>query len=239
MLARRVSEIPTPPLPTDIRDQDSRLAASFVFILPLAAAYTTGLMLTGLEGMNGTDVLSVFLYRRWGLQGILALDLGLLALLLASFAHLRRRGQWDALSFLRVIIESAIYAACLGGLIHAIMGRIPALSLGASGLTVIVVRSLGAGVHEELVFRFVLLSGLALLARRALGLAPAWAFVLGWLMSSLLFSLAHGLNGETLTTYSVVYRALAGALLGLIYRFRSLATAVYTHCFYDLLVYLG
>lgn len=233
------SAVPPTPVPTDPRGDDSRLAASLVFILPLAAAYATGLILTGLEGLNGVDMLSVFLYRRWGLQGILALDLGLLALLLASYAQLRRRGQWDALGFLPVIIESAVYSAFLGGLVHAIMGRLPTLALGDPGLVGALVLSLGAGVHEELVFRFVLLSGLALLARRALGLAPPWAFVLGWIASSLLFSLAHGLTGEPLTTYAVVYRALAGAILGLIYRFRGLATAVYTHCFYDLLVLLG
>ena len=97
----------------------------------------------------------------------------------------------------------------------------------------------GAGFHEELTFRVVLLSGGALLLRQALGAPPARAWLLCALVSSLLFALAHhvGPQGEGLTLTALCFRTLAGVFLALLYGARGFAVAVYTHAFYDLLVF--
>jgi membrane protease YdiL (CAAX protease family) len=93
---------------------------------------------------------------------------------------------------------------------------------------------MGAGVHEELVFRLGLLCGLvALFQRTKVGIAIAIV------ISSVIFSLAHhvGVYGEDFTMHAFVYRSLAGGVFALIFWFRSLAHVVYAHVFYDVLVY--
>src|SRR5437899_1068459 len=99
--------------------------------------------------------------------------------------------------------------------------------------------SLGAGVHEELVFRLGAMDGaLALLSRTRLPRPAAFAIALG--ASALLFSAAHhwGVHGEPFVTQVFLDRALAGVLFGLIFWYRSFAHAIYAHVLYDLYVLL-
>ncbi len=103
-----------------------------------------------------------------------------------------------------------------------------------------VVDALGAGVHEELVFRLLLFGGLVAILGRSLGptdqrTAVACALV----ASSVLFAAAHhaGAHGEPFTMHAFAYRCIAGAAFGMIAWHRSLAHAVYAHTIYDLLVY--
>ncbi|HWN70687.1 MAG TPA: CPBP family glutamic-type intramembrane protease, partial [Haliangium sp.] len=100
-----------------------------------------------------------------------------------------------------------------------------------------VVISLGAGVHEELVFRLGLMAGGAALLAWS-GMRHGVAMCLALLGSALVFSLAHhiGPHGDPFQAGVFVYRALAGVIFGLIFYFRSLAHAVYTHFLYDLYV---
>jgi membrane protease YdiL (CAAX protease family) len=100
-----------------------------------------------------------------------------------------------------------------------------------------VVLSLGAGVHEELVFRLGLMGGgTAALLLAGLGRGPSVAIAL--VVSAVLFSAAHhaGPLGEPFDRGVFVYRALAGVVFGLVFYFRSLAHAVYTHFLYDVWV---
>jgi hypothetical protein len=101
--------------------------------------------------------------------------------------------------------------------------------------------ALGAGVHEELVFRLALLGGLVALAggSASLGHRPRAALALALALSSIAFSLAHhvGPYGEPWTAHACAFRVLAGAAFGAIFWFRSLAHAVYAHAIYDLIVY--
>jgi len=96
----------------------------------------------------------------------------------------------------------------------------------------------GAGVHEEIVFRLLLLNGLALLGDKVLGLRHWVAVMLAFVLSSLLFSAAHhvGPLGEELRVGVFVFRALAGLVFASLFQFRGFAIAVYTHSLYDVYV---
>ena len=96
--------------------------------------------------------------------------------------------------------------------------------------------SAGAGLHEELLFRLIGISGLSWLLAGAMGEKRAWVTAL--LLSSLAFSLAHhlGPSGEPFEFAAFVYRALAGIMFALIYQIRGLAVAVWTHALYDVYV---
>jgi membrane protease YdiL (CAAX protease family) len=161
---------------------------------------------------------------------------------------LRQRDSFDPKAFVPVLAESAFYALTMGSIILFVMHRfvelVPGLATGqlsaalASGLNFldIVVISAGAGLHEELIFRLIGISGLSWLLAGAMGEKQAWVMAL--LISSLTFSLAHhlGPNGEAFEFAAFSYRALAGVMFALIYQVRGFAVAVWTHTIYDVYV---
>lgn len=201
------------------------LAASLVLIFPLLLAYEIGVLFAG--HVNGADVVTRALYA---LLGSRTLYLLLHAVIAALFLlWIRREHKWQTLSLsiaLPVVLEAAIYALTLGGVITFV------LRLGAADS---VINAIGAGVHEELVFRLGILCGLVACFR---GRA---AFPIALAISSLLFALAHhiGPGGEPFTVHAFAYRTLAGAAFGAIFWYRSLAHAVYAHALYDLVVFFA
>lgn len=98
----------------------------------------------------------------------------------------------------------------------------------------------GAGLYEELLFRGVLMGGLmvgfqALLYAAGFGKATRTAWVLALVASSAMFAFAHAIGGSpsALLPVVLVYRFLAGGLLGVLFTARGLAVAAYAHATYD------
>jgi membrane protease YdiL (CAAX protease family) len=98
--------------------------------------------------------------------------------------------------------------------------------------------ALGAGLYEELLFRVVLVSGLVLLARRALGWGEGAAGLFATVGGALLFSLAHhvGPLGEPFTLDAFTFRALAGLFFSGLYVLRGFGITAWTHALYDVMV---
>ncbi len=101
--------------------------------------------------------------------------------------------------------------------------------------------ALGAGVYEEIVFRVLLISVLLYLFELLSGFRP-----LAWLVSrrgallaagiaALLFSGFHylGEHGDLFLWTTFVYRFAAGLVLAVIYVFRGVGVAAWTHALYD------
>jgi hypothetical protein len=209
-----------------LRTGHGDLTTSLVLVFPALLAYEVGVLFAG--RINGADVVTRGLYALVGSRAAYLLLHAIVALLFLVWV--RKAGKWSALTFeaaLPVILEAAIYALTLGAAITLILRHV--LGLGATGD---VVGALGAGVHEELVFRLGLLGGIASMfgGRKAFPIALA--------LSSPLFALAHhlGPGGEHFTWHAFAYRTLAGGAFGLIFWYRSLAHAVYAHVMYDLVV---
>jgi membrane protease YdiL (CAAX protease family) len=140
-----------------------------------------------------------------------------------------------------MILESTFYALVMGSVILFVMssflGVLPGLAVGGSGAPLdVLVISAGAGFHEELIFRLVIMGGLAWLLTGVMGQRRAWLVAL--VVSSLAFSIAHhiGPAGEAFTFGAFVYRALAGAFFALVYQIRGFAVAAWTHALYDVYV---
>jgi hypothetical protein len=216
------------------------LGASLLAIFPLFLLYEIGVVFTPV--MNGVDffsrnLLALVNYNR----GQYLLVHGALALaFLAIVWAMRRSRSLPRGSFLPMLLESAIYALTIGSFIMFVMQRLlgfdPRLAMGP--LTSFVM-SVGAGVHEELVFRLGLFAGGAALLR-LLGLRPSLALMVASLVSSVVFSAVHhiGSQGDPFTLQVFVYRAIAGMMFAAIFYWRSLAHAVYTHALYDVYVML-
>jgi hypothetical protein len=204
------------------------LEASLVLIFPVLLAYEIGVLFAG--NVSGADVVTRALYVTLGSRTLYLLVHAVIALMFLLW--IRRGNRWSTLRVevaLPVILESAIYAFTLGAAISLVLNKL--LGLGVTPGSVI--SALGAGVHEELVFRLGMLAGCVSLLRDRRG-----AFPIALVISSLLFAGAHhlGVHGEPFTLHTFAFRALAGAAFGAIFWYRSLAHAVYAHVIYDLVV---
>lgn len=214
------------------------LGNSLLAIFPLFLIYEIGVLFT--DSMNGVDFVSrnLFALVHYDRRSYLAIH-GCLAVAFLIYLVLMRRKQHRPLGhFLPMIVESTIYALTLGSLIIFVMQRLLGFDprLAVDGLTNILL-SIGAGVHEELVFRLGLCAGGAALLR-VVGMSPRSAVAVAFSLSSLLFSAAHhiGAHGDPWSLQVFVYRTLAGILFATIFYYRSLAHAAYTHALYDVYV---
>jgi hypothetical protein len=209
------------------------LTASLVLIFPALLAYEVGVLFAGT--VNGADVVTRALYGALGRDAYLMLH----ACIAVGFVMWLRGGQrWGALRadiVAPVLLEAAIYALTLGAAISLVLDKL--LGLGLDGGHAI--SALGAGVHEELVFRLGLLGALLAVVARSRLHSPGLAIATAFATSAVAFAAAHHLGryGEPWTTHAFAFRCLAGLAFALVFYFRSLAHAVYAHIFYDLLVY--
>jgi hypothetical protein len=208
------------------------LAASLVLVMPLFLTYQIGVLFYG--NVNGADVVTRAAYGALGRSTYLLVNA---TLAIGFLVWLRRTQRWNTLRLeivAQVFLEAAIYALTLGALVTLLLERVLGLGLSLHSL----VDALGAGVHEELVFRLALLGGLVALLQRS-ELDPRLGVAIAMVVSAVAFSAAHhaGTYGEPFTTHAFAFRCLAGVAFGLVFWFRSLAHAVYAHALYDILVY--
>lgn len=223
--------------------QSSSAAVSFVLVTPLLVLYQLGLGWTRLEGLNGVDVLTLTIDQHLGPQGAAALNIALILICGALALRLYRRDGLNELCVLGVIAESLTWATLFMILLDAVHSAFP-LAIAGSGLerfSRAVTVSLGAGVHEELVFRLLLFGAPAFALARHTRLPEPAIVLLAALPSTLLFAGAHhfGLAGEAFSPALFCSRAVAGLLLCGLFRYRGFAVAVYTHVLYDCFVLLS
>lgn len=225
----------------------TNLLTSLVLVLPLLVFYELGVLFSSIG--NGADLITQTLIRLLGVQGFVWVQIGLLALVVVIAIALRRQQQFQLGQIIPVLLESGIYALTMGTLIIFVMvdviGIDPRLAAGTGSLAQAsaferLVMSIGAGVHEEILFRLVIMGGLIALFTRAFNIQRVVAVLLALLISAGLFSAAHHIGplGEPLRVGVFVYRAIAGMVFGLLFYFRSFAIAVYTHALYDIYVLL-
>jgi hypothetical protein len=214
----------------------------FVLVLPLLVIYEV-LALTLqkthiVEFRNGADMLLRRLLEYVGVHGVFAVSAILVGGILAFSVTLavRRRRRLRFKYFGLMVIESAILALVFG----LILGRIPALVVQGApdvpNVGVAAMLSIGAGVYEELLFRFVLLTGILLVLVRVFRFPLTPSFLLATVLSAAAFACFHywSPNGETFAARSFLFRFLAGTAFGVLYVLRGFGVAAYTHAFYDL-----
>lgn len=213
---------------------------SAVLVFPLFLVYQIGIL--GGRGQNGVDLLTrqLVAVAQRDVSTYVGVLLTALVLYAAVLVALSRRGRLDPRVFGPMLLESSLYALTMGSIIvfvmHRFLGALPGLALASTGVGDAIVISAGAGFHEELVFRVLVMGGLAWALTGLTGERRAWLAAL--VLSSLVFSLAHhiGPAGEAFSFAAFTYRTLAGAFFAIIYRVRGFAVAAWTHALYDLYV---
>lgn len=213
---------------------------SAILVFPLFLVYQLGI-LSG-RGQNGVDFVTRALIRvgHRDLNNYLVLLAGALLAYAAVVLLLRRTGRFSPRAFVPMLAESAFYALVMGSIIlfviHQFTRIVPGLAIGGASALDVVVISAGAGFHEELIFRVIVMGGLAWLLTGLTGPRRAW--LLAIVLSSLVFSVAHHLGpvGEPFTFAAFVYRTLAGVFFAIVYHVRGFAVVAWTHALYDVYV---
>jgi len=216
-----------------------QVGSSLLLVFPLFLAYELGLLLT--PASNGVDFASrlIFDAANRDAQTYLFIHFGMGAVFLLILVFLWQRGALALHRTWPVLLESSIYALTLGSFILFVMDRLLGLQLLAvgAGLGNALVVSMGAGVHEELVFRLGMMGIGGVILSRLSGNRGA-AVLVAALASAFAFAFAHhvGAAGESFEMSVFVYRSIAGLAFSAIFYYRSLAHAVYSHFLYDLYV---
>jgi hypothetical protein len=198
---------------------------------------------------NGADVLlkSVFLLLG-GRLGWAAFGLVLAGAAGTSiWLDYRRSSTIRAGYFGFMAVESLVYALSFGLVASAITSFLlpvlsavsrtsaPDLATGLSLPTQLMI-SLGAGIYEELLFRVILVSLLAWLARTGFGWTSLRANIFAVCTGAIVFSLFHyvGPYGDRWDLASFTFRAVAGLLFSALYVLRGFGITAWTHALYDI-----
>ena len=229
---------------------------SLLFALPLLLLYEAlAFFLSGAQlgdVRNGADVLlkSVFI-ALGGRHGVTAFGVALLGV--GAWLVVRDRRKNGAIMprlFAGMLLESLLYAALLGGVASALTslllhGRLALVAQGSAGIVQFALPtqlmiSLGAGIYEEFLFRVLLVSGLAALARRVFTWRPVPAGVFAAVLGALIFSLFHyvGAYGDVFSLGSFTFRAVAGLLFSGLYLVRGFGITAWSHALYDVFLAL-
>jgi len=221
---------------------------SLTLALPLLLLYeglSAFLSHSAVSGVrNGADVLLKTMFLTLGgRNGVVAFGAGLwvTGAWLVWRDTKRHPGAIRPTVLCGMLLESLFYAVIFGFVVSALAGlllratlAIASGKIGALPLAAQLVVSLGAGIYEELLFRVLLVSGLAALGA-ALGLARPLAVTAAVVASALGFSVFHyiGPYGDTLTLASFAFRAVAGLVFSGLYVARGFGITAWTHALYD------
>ena len=227
--------------PAGYHRQTKDLGNALVMTVPLLVVYSVGLFAVDSNVLNGADLFTRALFQGLGASGYLIFQAALLVLALGAAVVLRKHGRFHWRHFPLLLGESLLYALSMGTIILFIMRE--ARLVGPTGVEVhgvldTLVLSAGAGFHEELVFRLLMLSGLALFLKRMMPKQGWLAVGIAIAVTSVLFSAAHYVGPTTFEWYTFWYRILAGVFFAILYVARGFAVAAYSHALYDVYVIL-
>ena len=146
-------------------------------------------------------------------------------------------GESAVLALLLGLVVGTLTRELLGGLSAMSMQSAAPPSLGNMSTGTKLMLSLGAGLYEELLFRVILVGGIAFAMRwLTLGLLPSG--LIATIAGALIFSAFHyvGQYGEPLQLASFTYRTIAGLVFSALYLTRGFGITAWTHALYDVYV---
>lgn len=211
------------------------ISTTALAVVPLILVYGLGLLTASSHARAGVDILSPHLLTHLPVATYVGIQLGL-AVGLVFFAAFRSerpfrdhlRWAWPAIG------EAVAWGLMLGGIVLFLMSEAKLLAIVVSGpLVDRAVLSAGAGLHEELVFRALLIPLLTHLLVKGLSVTPRTAALGAIVLSSLTFSLAHHLAGEPFDGFVFAYRLVAGLVFACLFLWRGFAITAWTHAAYD------
>ena len=221
--------------------ESTRPLQVLVFLLPLVLFYELGSLVWQDElasvGLAARRLLST-LFELFGVFGIHLPAIALISVLLTWQIIERRSWRISGSGLLLMLAESCVWAtpllvlAALTGLLGGVGGAFAEMPIGARATTAI-----GAGVYEELVFRFVLIALAHGLLVDICGVRKQLGNILAVGFSALVFAGYHNTGGSgELNVAAMIFFVTAGVYLGTLFLGRGLGIAAGAHAIYDLLI---
>ena len=227
------------PLANGYFEQTSRPLTCLAFLLPLIVLYELGTRWFASDPVSHVEqrIIAFSLMQQFfslfGVTGKYMPAAAVVSILLAC--HVVRNDAWSThLGYLvGMVFESVIYAVPLRALALAFAHYLP-LYTPTDKQGALLVLSVGAGVYEEMLFRFVLFAALSFVFIDVLKVRRNSALLLIVLISSLGFSAYHYLGSEVFEWRSFAFRTLAGIYFGVIFLRRGIGVTAGTHAAYDI-----
>jgi hypothetical protein len=205
------------------------LAASVVFVAPLVVLFEVALAADA-RVRSGTVPLVREIFHPVSHAGLVAFNLVLLGLLCLAIGWTRARRRRVHGMYGLMLVEGCAWGGfmlAMGSLVVPHLLRLPEFPRN-------VLAGVGAGIYEEILFRFLLLQGIVLVLHRGLGVGEISSVPFAIVSSAAAFSYAHhAIGGEPYTDAVFLYRALMGVILGAAFWLRGLGIVVYAHAFYN------
>lgn len=247
--ARRF-DLTNPPPPDSVRGQHyyyvtQRPWPSLVFVLPMLLIFEVGTFFRrGEPGGGNSELVATHLIdalvHLLGAGGFYFPGLLAVAILLAWHLAAKHPWRFDPSVLLGMLGESLLWTIPLFVFENALQNE--ALTSGGGLLSTLwadrVVRSLGAGIYEELVFRLVCITLLVIVLIDMLRLPRSAATVFIILFSAAVFAAQHHLpfGMEPFRPLVFLFRTAAGIYLAGLFFLRGFGIAVGCHAFYNVLV---
>ena len=208
-----------------------------LFLLPLVAAYELGAGLARGSGLGGELVAPSVIRGLLGWFGLVGFWVPPVVLVVALLAwHRLRHDRWRIRGWvlLGMVGESLVVAAPL--LVLSSLFESPPQR--ESGLLAELVKALGAGVYEELVFRLLLISGLAWLIVELVRLPGPTALGVAAGLAALVFAACHfpPIGSEAFDWRTFTFKLVAGLYLAVVFLGRGLGVASGCHAACNLLL---
>jgi len=219
---------------------------SLLFILPMLIFFEVGVYFS----QNGTpggasQLVAAYLIERLviilgaGRFGYIFPGLAVVAILLAWHMVARHPWRFDVFVLPGMLGESLIWTVPL-----FVFDRVvyQAISAGAGGLPnewlEQVIRSFGAGIYEELVFRLICIAGLDILLVNVFRCNRSASRVFSVFASAALFAAQHHppLGADAFELSKFVFRTIAGIYLACLFLYRGFGIAAGCHVFYNVIV---
>ena len=215
--------------------------ACLVFLIPLVAAYEIGALILRPGGHTAQTLVAPNLIQQFiawlGADAVWVPGAALIVTLVFWRVFSKRLAKLRADVLLLMIGECMVLTLplfVLGALLQQSLAETRSQLLGQ------LVLALGAGIYEELVFRFYLLGGLAWLLAEAFRLRRFTATCTAALVATLAFAACHlaPIGAEPFAWPRFLMLAVAGGYLAVVFLFRGLAVATGAHAAYNMLALL-
>lgn len=222
----------------------------FLTALPLLLLYEASILFVNhgaaLRIRVGADVWMKSLLVAIGAPGMFAVGAVVIAIGIAIFIRDRKRDiPLRPAFFGGVILESMVYAVVVAFIVSVSVSLLLAMVQDGGTVSDLPIGtqlslSLGAGLYEELVFRVILVGGLAFMLGRVTSRREV-SYVIAAVVGAFLFSAVHyiGAFGDPLQVGSFLFRFLFGLAMNIIFLLRGFGVAAWTHALYDVFVVTG
>ena len=233
---------------------------SLAFLLPLILVYEIGTLLVNTNQLAHTQarvaaftwLLAVAEWMRLDPASAWAFP-GFVVTVILLCWHIATRHSWQLqpIRLLWMAAECLVLSVPLfvfGALVNSSTGT--PMAAGATEpapYLANLVTSIGAGIYEELVFRFILIGLIMLLIENVLQLKGFLAPMVAVSVSALLFAAHHyvgieagvicRLSAEPFTLVGFIFRTMAGVYFAIVFRYRGYGITAGTHAVYNMIYF--